>query len=832
MKISYNWLKQYVDVDLPAAKLEEILTSIGLEVDSVEKFQTVKGGLEGLVIGEVMQTVKHPNADSLTCTKVDVGTGTLLSIVCGAPNVAAGQKVVVALVDTTLYKGEDSFKIKKAKIRGELSEGMICAEDEIGLGDSHAGIIVLPADTKVGMPAKEYFKVEDDYMLEISITPNRIDNASHLGIARDLAAFLNLRLTVDELKGNDLFTSVVSKPVTYTKPSVEQFKTDNHDNNISVTIENTKACNRYAGVTISGIQVKESPAWLQNYLKTIGQKPINNVVDITNFVLHETGQPLHAFDADMITGKGVIVRTLPQDSSFLTLDNVERKLHTDDLIICNAEEGMCIAGVFGGIKSGITEKTTNVFLESAYFNPVFVRRTSKRHAIQTDSSFRFERGVDPNGIVFALKRAALLIKELAGGSISSEIVDVYPEAIQHFRINLFYSHVDRLIGKQLEHDTIKKILKSLEIEIVEESAEALLIDVPPYRVDVQKEADVVEEILRFYGFNNIEIATDVKSTISYAPKPDSNKLRNIISDYLSSCGFNEAMSNSLTRAAYYQSSETYKPENLVYIANPLSSDLNVMRQTLLFNGLEAVIRNFNYRNFDLKLYEFGNCYFLNSAKKTSDPLDKYSEEAHLSVFITGKKSEINWNSKEQPTNFYFLKSYAENILRRLGYNVKLLNSHELNNEIFEYGIAYKLGNYTIVNFGKLNKNCTKQFDIDKDVFYADFNWDSLLACLPKTAQYVEISKFPEVKRDLALLVDKEITFAQIEAIAYKVEKKLLKHVSIFDVFEDEKLGANKKSYAVSYILQDETKTLNDFAIDKIMQTLINEYEKQLGAKVR
>lgn len=815
MKISYNWLKNYIQTDLSPEKMGEILTNIGLEVESIEEFQSVKGGLEGVVIGKVVECSKHPDADKLSLTKVDLGTGELLPIVCGAPNVAAGQKVAVATIGTRLFFSNEEIIIKKGKIRGQESHGMICAEDELGLGASHEGIMVLHPDTKIGTPASEYFKVENDLVFEIGLTPNRVDASSHIGVARDLAAWLSQ-----------------SSEIKYTKPSVESFKADNQSNKIEVFIENTQACQRYAGATISGIEIKDSPDWLKNRLKAIGLKPINNVVDITNFVLHETGQPLHAFDADQVTGKKVIVKTLPKGTKFTTLDEQERELSGEDLIICNAGEGMCIAGVFGGLKSGVTTDTKNIFLESAYFNPVWVRKTSKRHALQTDSSFRFERGVDPNNTVYALKRAALLIKELAGGSISSEIVDVYPEPVKNHKFFVLFSHIDRLIGKKISHEQIKKILKSLEIEIVSENPDGLSLEVPAYRVDVTREADVIEEILRIYGYNNVETSDSVKSTISYAPKPDTNKWKNIVSDMLSNKGFNEAMNNSLTKAEYYEKLKPYNPEQTVKILNPLSADLNAMRQSLLYGGLEAVIYNENRKNQNLKLYEFGNCYQLTNNQNNGNSLLKYQEETHLALFISGSKKAINWNQPEVKTDFYQLKSFTEMVLIRLGFDLDKLKQEEISNDIFSYGLSYYMGKNQLVEFGLISKEIRKTFDISNEVFYADFDWNKLMKFLPAPKQFSPISKFPEVKRDLALLVDKSTNFGTIKDLAFKAERQLLKNVSIFDIFEGEKLGADKKSYAVSFIIQDENKTLTDNQIDKIMNKLIQTYQKELGASIR
>lgn len=815
MKISYNWLKEYIKTDLAPEELSVILTNIGLEVESMETFQSVKGGLEGLVIGKVMECSKHPDADKLSLTKVDVGTGELLSIVCGAPNVAAGQKVVIATIGTTLYFGEETVVIKKGKIRGQESHGMICAEDEIGLGTSHEGIMVLDESAKIGQEAKEYFKIENDIVFEIGLTPNRVDGSSHIGVARDLAAYLSQ-----------------TKSTSYTRPSVDNFKVDNTSLSIPVEIKNTEACPRYSGVTISKIKIKESPDWLKNKLKAIGLKPINNVVDITNFVLHETGQPLHAFDAKYITGKKVIVNTLKQGTKFTTLDELERELSNEDLMICNTEEGMCIGGVFGGHKSGVSENTTEVFLESAYFNPVYVRKTSKRHALQTDSSFRFERGVDPNNTIYALKRAAMLIKELGEGEISSEIVDVYPAKIEDFRVEIKYPHVDRLIGKVIEREQIKKILTALEIKIVNENNDGLTLDVPPYRVDVTREADVIEEILRIYGYNNVEIPSAVKSTMAYAPKPDRNKWKNMVSDLLSNKGFNEAMSNSLTKASYYEELKPFNAENTVKILNPLSADLNAMRQTLLYGGLEAIIYNENRKNQHLKLYEFGNCYSFNESNANGNNLSKYREEEHLALFIAGDKKNINWNSPAVKSDFYQIKSFAELILIKMGYKIDALKQTEISNDIFSYGLSYELNNKTLVEIGLVEKSLRKAFDIENEVFYADFAWDLLIKYLPASKQFQPISKYPEVKRDLALLVDKKVTFSKIKELAYKAERQLLKNVSIFDVYEGDKLGENKKSYAVSFILQDDNKTLNDKQIDKIMNKLIQSYERELEAKIR
>ena len=816
MNISYNWLKNYLNIDLAPEKVSEILTDIGLEVGGMEEVQSIKGGLEGLVIGEVLTCEKHANADKLSVTTVNVGGEEALPIVCGAPNVAAGQKVVVATVGTILYSGDESFTIKKSKIRGEQSMGMICAEDEIGLGGSHDGIMVLPADVKVGTLAKDYFQVETDLAIEIDLTPNRVDGSSHYGVARDLAAYLKQH----------------QDDVQLTLPSVDAFEVENTNYPVQVSVENNEACPRYCGVTISDVTIKESPEWLQNRLKAIGLSPINNVVDVTNFVLHELGQPLHAFDGDEITGDKVIVKTMADGAKFVTLDEEKRELSDKDLMICNTQEGMCIAGVFGGIKSGVSDKTSKIFLESAYFNPVWVRKTAKRHTLSTDASFRFERGVDPNMTVYALKRAALLIKEVAGGNISSEVVDIYPEPIQNFEVDVTYHNINRLIGKDLSKETIKNILTALDIEIANETEEALKLSVPPYRVDVQREADIIEEILRIYGYNNIEMPASVNSTIVYSQKPDDHKSKNIIANQLTSQGFSEIMCNSLTKAAYYENIESYPRQDVVELANPLSNDLNGMRQTLLFGGLESINHNVNRRNSDLKLFEFGNSYHYTAGGDKSD-LNNYNEEQRLALFLVGNKASVNWNTAEQKLSFFDLKNSIENILIRLGLSFDDFKEEQTKSDLFAEGISLLQGDKSAVDFGLVDAKLLKAFDIDAAVYFAEIKWDVILKkSSKKTVTYTEISKFPEVKRDLALVLDKEVKFEQVKQIAQKTEKKLLKRVSLFDVFEDKKLGENKKSYAVSFILQDETKTLNDKQIDKIMKKMMSNYERELGAQIR
>ncbi len=816
MKISYNWLKDYINLEETPEEVSKILTQTGLEVGSLEEVETIKGGLKGLVIGEVVTCEKHPNSDHLSKTTVNVGTGELLPIVCGAPNVAAGQKVVVATVGTTLYMGDDEFTIKKAKIRGEASQGMICAEDEIGIGTNHDGIIVLDSAAEVGLPAKEYFNVESDWMIEVDLTPNRIDGASHIGVARDLAAYLKQ-----------------IKDIAYTRPSVDSFKIDNHALEIPVEVKNPEACARYAGVTISNVEVKESPDWLKNRLKIIGLTPINNVVDITNYVLFETAQPLHAFDADEITGRKVIVKTMPGGTKFTTLDEVERELDENDLMICNTEKAMCIGGVFGGIKSGVKNTTKNIFLESACFDPVFIRKTARRHGLNTDASFRFERGVDPNGVIYALKRAALLIKELAGGSISSEIIDIYPTPIEDFKVNITYANVTRLIGKELSEEQIKNILTSLEIKIEKEDEKGLSLLVPPYRVDVQREADVIEEILRIYGYNNVEIPSLVKSSLQYAEKPNRNQMRNMAADMLTAQGFNEIWSNSLTKAAYYEGLNQYKEERTVKLLNPLSADLNGMRQTLLFGGLESIAHNANRQNKNLKFYEFGNCYFYKGSKIKEHPETNYWEEEHLALFVTGNKEEENWITKEQPTSFFSIKTYAENILKRIGFNPRQLQISDAQNEFFSEGLSYQLNNYTLLEIGIISKKCLKKFDIDAPVYYADFDWGRILFEQKKhKVVFEELPKFPAVRRDLALLIDKNVKFNDIKESAYKVEKQILRDVNLFDVYEGKGVPEGKKSYAVSFVLRDDQRTLNDKQIDKTMKKLLADFERNLGAQLR
>ncbi len=820
MNISYNWLKEYVNFDLTPEETAAALTSIGLETGSVEEVQSIKGGLEGLVIGKVLTCEPHPNSDHMHITTVDLGQGEPVQIVCGAANVAAGQKVVVATLGTKLYDGDECFTIKKSKLRGVESNGMICAEDEIGVGTSHEGIIVLPDDVTPGTLAKDYYNIKSDYVLEVDITPNRADACSHYGVARDLYAWLIQNGRQAELK----------------RPSVDAFKVDNHDMDIDVVVENTEACPRYAGVSIKGVTVKESPEWLQNKLRLIGVRPINNIVDITNYILHAYGQPMHCFDADKIKGGKIVVRTCEEGTKFVTLDEVERKLSDRDLMICNAEEPMCIGGVFGGLDSGTTEATKDVFLESAYFHPTWVRKTARRHGLSTDSSFRFERGIDPNGCIYALKEAALLVKELAGGEIASEIKDNYPNPIADFAVELPFEYVNGLIGKEIPKETVKSIVRSLEMKIVEETESGLSLLIPPYRVDVQRPCDVVEDILRIYGYNNVEIPTTLKSSLSVKGEVDKSvKLQNLVSEQLVGCGFNEILNNSLTAAAYYEGLESYKPENLVRLMNPLSNDLNVMRATLLFGGLESICHNANRKNADLKFFEFGNCYHFNAEKKNPEKvLAAYSEELHMGLWVTGKRVSNSWAHANEDSSVYELKAYVLNIFRRLGVNFGGLVFGNLTNDIYSVAISvHTRGGKLLATFGVVSKKILKAFDIDNEVYYADLNWKELMKAIKGNAVYYkEISKFPAVKRDLALLIDKNVQFAEIEKIAYETDKKLLKSVELFDVYEGKNLEAGKKSYAVSFMLQDENATLNDKQIDKFMQKLITNLQNKLDAKLR
>jgi phenylalanyl-tRNA synthetase beta chain len=822
MNISYNWLKQYLDFSLSPVELSLLLTDCGLEVESMEQWQSVKGGLEGIVIGEVLTCSKHPDADKLSVTTVDIGSGQVLPIVCGAPNVAAGQKVVVATAGTIIYKGEENFEIKKTKIRDEVSEGMICAEDELGLGTSHAGIMVLNPYVKAGTLAKDYFKVEDDYIFGIGLTPNRTDATSHIGVARDIKAALD----------NIDFVKKIKSKRKLNLPSVENFKTQNSSLDIDVVVEDVIACPRYAGVTVTGIEVKESPVWLKNRLNGVGLRPINNIVDITNFVLHETGQPLHAFDASEITGGKVIVKKLSRGSKFTTLDGNERELSGNDLMICNTEDGMCIGGVFGGIKSGVTEKTKDIFIESAYFDPVHIRRTSKYHDLQTDASFRFERGVDIEMTIFALKRAALLVKEIAGGTISSDIKDVYPNPIPKVKVEAKWKNIDRLIGKSIGKDVIKNILQSLHFQILKENTDGLHLEVPACRIDVTREADVIEEILRIYGYNNIEIPVRLNSSVSHSSKPDPENLMNSVLDYLSNNGFSEIINNSLTRFVYYENQKDFDETNSVAILNPLSRDLNVMRQSLLHGGLETILYNLNRKINELKLFEYGKVYKI-ADRNATDILNKYEESNHLSLIVTGRKEPETWYSGDKEVDFNYLKAVSFNLLKKLGIDLNRLQHEKTSSEYFSEGLRFSVNNSPILEVGRISKSMLSTFDIKQEVFYSEFIWETLLD-LTKTnkVRYRPIPKFPEVRRDLALLIDSSVTFTEVEKLAYRTENKLLRSVNLFDVYEGENLEKGKKSYAVSFILQDEEKTLTDKVIDKTMSRLMAAYQNELNAVIR
>ncbi len=818
MKISYNWIKEYLKVDLEPSKVAEILTSIGLEIEGMDEWESVKGGLKGVVIGEVLTCKKHPNADKLSVTTVDIGSPEPLQIVCGAPNVAAGQKVPVATVGTIVFKGDEGFEIKKSKIRGELSEGMICAEDELGLGNSHDGIMVLNRDVKPGTPASGYFNIVKDFVFEIGLTPNRIDSGSHFGVARDLAAYLNLNSDLKERAS---------------LPLVSSFKIDNQNNTYSVKIENTTDCPRYTGITISGVTIKDSPEWLKNKLRAVGLNPINNVVDITNFVQHEVGQPLHSFDADKIDGKTVVIRNLPEKSKFITLDAVERSLSQKDLMICNSKEGMCIAGVFGGIKSGVSATTKNIFLESAYFNPVSIRKTSKRHGLKTDASFRFERGADPNITLWALKRAAMLIKEIGGGLISSDIVDVYPATIKPVIVDISFLNINRLIGKEIERPVVKRILELLDIKIKLDSGDSLTLEIPSYRVDVKQEADVIEEILRIYGYNNVGISNHVNSTLSYPEKPNREKIINIVSELLSSNGFSEILCNSLNPSAWYEQNDDFNKEHLVLLANPLSSDLNAMRQSLLYGGLSSVSWNLNRQNPDLKLYEFGHCYFYKKAEQGQPKASDFIENTALDIFLTGNTGSQSWNYKTSPTDFFNIKSAVEMILSRLGFKTDSFSSGVSDKKYFAESVTYVLNNKTIAVAGRVSKKYLVQFDIGQDVYYGHIDWDIVLKLIKShTISFSELPKYPMVRRDLALLIDRSVAFSAIRDLAYKTESSILHAVNLFDVYENDSLGKNKKSYAVSFILRDDTKTLTDKNIEKVMNNLIRTFEKELNAHIR
>ncbi len=823
MNISYNWLKEYVDFNLQPQEVAEALTSIGLEVGGVEEVESVRGGLKGLVVGHVLTCEAHPNSDHMHICTVDLGTGEPAQIVCGAPNVAAGQKVIVATLGTVLYGPEgESFTIKRSKLRGVESLGMICAEDEIGIGQSHDGIMILPAETPVGMPAAEYFQLESDYLIEVDITPNRADACSHYGVARDLYAYLVQN----------------GQPTALHRPSVEGFCVDNHDLDIAVEVENAEACPRYCAVSIKGCEVKESPEWLQKKLNTIGLRPINNIVDITNYIMMAFGQPLHCFDADMIKGQRIVVKTLPEGTPFVTLDGEEHKLSERDLAICNAEEPMCIAGVFGGKGSGTYEGTTNVVLESAYFHPTWIRKSARRHGLSTDASFRFERGIDPDGQIYALKQAAMLVKELAGGTISMEIKDVEAEGLaKAFPVNIRYAQVNDLIGKEIPAETVKSIVSSLEMQIVKEDAEGLSLLVPAYRVDVQRPCDVIEDILRIYGYNNVEIPTSVKSSLNIKGDVDrSNKLANLISEQLVGAGFNEILNNSLTKEAYYEGLECCPPSSLVHLMNPLSNDLGVLRGTLLFGGLEVIAHNANRKMANLRLFEVGNCYHMDASKESTPerPLAPYSEESHLGLWVCGNRVEGSWAHPAEETSVYELKAYVMNILQRIGLPLGGLVIGNGSSDLFGKSLQIADRNGKVfVELGLVRCALTARLGIEMPVYFADLNWTALMKKVRNVSvSFREISKFPAVSRDLALLVEKSVEFAAIERVAYACEKKLLRSVVLFDVYEGKNLEAGKKSYAVNFILQDETKTMSDKQTDAIMQKIIAQLEKQIGAKLR
>lgn len=806
MKISYNWLKQFLKIDAPSEDISNILTDLGLEVEMVEKYQSVKGGLEGVVVGHVLTCEKHPDADRLKITTVDIGTGAPIQIVCGASNVAAGQKVPVATIGTKLFDQEGvAFEIKKGKIRGQESHGMICAEDELGLGTSHDGIMILDESLTPGTPAAKVFNIENDEVFEIGLTPNRADAMSHMGVARDLRAGL-----LQKNASLELIT-----------PSVSKFKVDKRTLKIDINVTDSKLVPRYCGVTISGITIKESPTWLQNRLKAIGLTPKNNVIDVTNYVLHELGQPLHAFDASQITGN-ITVKTVAAGTKFTTLDSIERTLHEEDILICDEKGPLCIAGVFGGKNSGVSENTSSIFLESAYFNPVAIRKTAKRHGLSTDASFRFERGIDPEITQYALKRAAILIQEVAGGDITSDIIDIYPKKIEDFAVFLNYEKAFKLIGQELPKETIKKIVASLDIKVNSSSDAGLGLIIPAYRVDVQREVDVIEEILRVYGYNNISFSNKLNATVTNSPRNEDYKVQNIIANQLNSLGFHEMMANSLTTPDYVSLSEQLKEEHNVTILNPLSNDLSAMRQSMLFSGLEAISYNINRRNSDLKLFEYGKSY----RKLPSG----HSEKKHLTLFTTGNRIAESWTNAQKPSDFFLFKGYVSAILERLG--LDKTQNVPVTNDIFAEGIAFALGNDTLVEMGTVKKSIVKHFDIKQEVFYAEFHWDLVLKLLSNKVKFTAIAKYPEVRRDFALLVDANVAFESIYKVAVQTEKSLLKDINLFDVYEGKNLPEGKKSYAVSFTIQDTTKTLTDVQIDKIMGKLQSNFESELGAQLR
>jgi phenylalanyl-tRNA synthetase beta chain len=814
MNISYNWLKEYLKLDIDVNEASELLTGGGLEVEKVIPFSAIEGGLEGLVIGEVLSKEKHPDADRLNCTKVNVGIGEPLDIVCGAPNVEAGQKVVVAVVGAKLYPSEgEPFDIKKSKIRGQVSEGMICAEDEIGLGIGHDGIMVLPADAKVGTLATEYFDIENDFTIEIGLTPNRADAMSHIGVARDLRAIIR------EIKGGH-------ENLKLEWPDVMGYSADLKENPIAVDVQDTEAAPRYVGLYIQGIEVKPSPAWLQNRLKAIGSRPINNVVDVTNFVLHEMGQPLHAFDADKIKDNKVVVRSAKSGEKFTTLDEVERDLNENDLMICNASDGMCIAGVFGGLNSGVTERTKNVFLESAYFNPVTIRKTAKRHGLNTDASFRFERGIDPETVVLAAKRAALLIQELAGGKLSV-ITDIYPNPIPHQKVEVKFANINRLIGQDIPKETVLSILDDLGIYVEKKNDEGLKLSVPSFKNDVTREADIIEEVLRVYGYDRIKGSGQLRVPLIASDKKSPEQLRNLVSDALTAQGFNEIMNNSLTKATYMDTHFTEIGKSKVDILNPLSNDLNAMRQTLLFGGLESLLRNIRHQNPNCKFYEFGNLYGMSGKEKWP-----YEEHSALGLFMTGRWQKERWNATAGNATFHHIHGAVKLILRRLGISAQLQDVTD--KKTFNYGMEFQTKDgHLLVNFGSVNSDILESFDIEQEVFFASFNWNRILKLSALNEfEVTELSKYPSVRRDLALLVDKSVKYGRLEELAYQTERKLLKEVDLFDVYEGKGVPEGKRSYALSFILQDANSTLNDKTIDKTMGRLQQRFEREVGAELR
>ncbi|MDD3859226.1 MAG: phenylalanine--tRNA ligase subunit beta [Bacteroidales bacterium] len=809
MNISYNWLKNYINLDDSPEQLANQLTQIGLETSSIETFSSIKGGLKGFIIGKVITCEKHPNADKLSITTVDVGHKDYLKIVCGAPNVAAGQKVVVATVGTIIYSESGYFEIKKAKIRGEESEGMICAEDEMGLGDSHAGIMVLPEDAVIGTPASDYFKKENDFVMEIDLTPNRIDAASHIGVARDLAAF---------------------KKINYKFPDISSFTVVKKSYSVDVQVQNTIACPRYSGICMDSIKVSESPDWLKIRLKAIGLNPINNIVDITNFVLHETGHPLHAFDGDKIQGNKIIVKTVDEGTSFTTLDGLQRKLSSNDLMICNHDTPMCIAGVFGGIESGVSKTTNKIFIESACFNPTWVRRTAKHHGISTDSSFRFERGADINMTLFAVKRAALLIESIGAGKISSDIIDIYPNIVDPVMVEFNYDRCRKLIGKNISEVEIDNILKYLEIEIVNKNGQDIMLKIPSYRIDVYREADVVEDVLRIYGYNNVEIPEKISISVNNTIKPDNDKMVNLVSDLLASHGFSEIMCNSLISNSFISEKED---SGLVKIFNPLSNDLSIMRPSPIYGGLESIAYNINRKNQDIKFFEFGRTYHAHNENKDISDINRYYETKFLSLWISGKRNQLSWNLKDNPTDFYLLKSYLEIVLNKMGINPDDFDTELIKNNEFSYALLSHVKKEVLCKIGLLSKEITEKFNINQDVFYAEINWDALFSIVKTNkVEYTTISRFPKVKRDLALLIDSDVTYKTLTEIAYKTEPKYISDINLFDVYVGKNLENGKQSYALSFTLEDSEKTMTEHQIDKIMKNLINAYEKQIGAKIR